>query len=80
MKVRKIYNIELLPRPHDKFIRERFSDMAKNIRDRRLDRPADEAIEMKTLEVKKEEEREEEEEVNSRDPIQLKNNQLVFLL
>ena len=54
--------------------------MAKNIRDRRLDRPADEAIEMKTLEVKKEEEREEEEEVNSRDPIQLKNNQLVFLL
>ena len=54
--------------------------MAKNIRDRRLDRPADEAIEMKTLEVKKEEEREEEEEVNSRDPIQLKTISLYFCL
>ena len=43
------------PRPHDKFIRERFSDMAKNIRDRRLDRAADEAIEMKTMELKEEE-------------------------
>ena len=43
--------VAALNRPHDKFIRERFSDMAKNIRDRRLDRPtADEAIEMKTLE------------------------------
>ena len=30
--------------------------MAKNIRDRRLDRPADESIEMSTLEVMEEEE------------------------
>ena len=45
---------ELPPRPHDKFIRERFSDMAKNIRERRLDRAADESIEMKTLELKEE--------------------------
>ena len=32
--------------------------MAKNIRDRRLDRPADESIEMSTLEVMEEEEEE----------------------
>ena len=43
--------------------------MAKNIRDRRLDRPADESIEMSTLEVMEEEE-EERPEVIPRDDIQ----------
>ena len=43
-------------RPHDKFIRERYSDMAKSLRDRRLERPSDEAVEMKTLEVMEDEE------------------------
>ena len=60
----------MLPRPHDKFIKERFSDMDKNIRDRRLDRPADESIEMSTLEVMEEEEEEKTPEMIPRGVIQ----------
>ena len=44
--------------------------MAKNIRDRRLDRPADESIEMSTLEVMEEEEEEETPEMIPRGAVQ----------
>ena len=54
MRFRTLQSI--FPRPNDKFIRERDSDTAKSIRDRQLEKPSDEAVEMKTLEVMEDEE------------------------